>query len=185
MAHSHIFHRIGRSFLRSESGANAVEFAIVLPILLVCFAASVEAARIYWNYQGAVVGVRDAARYIGRVAPYDICDPDTTGGSATNFPSSATVLDGAGTESLNSRAAKLINRNVTSGGQFPSGVSILAVETKYLCIDGDFYNSPAPVARVRAQVQIELPFAGMFALFNQPPATIQSWITDQSRIYGL
>ena len=55
-----------------------VEFAISLPLILVVSYGTIDSMRLFWTYQAAVAGVRDAARYVARVAPDDIC---TSGGS--------------------------------------------------------------------------------------------------------
>ena len=61
-----------------------VEFAILLPILLLVFAVIVEGGRLMWSYQTVVAGVRDATRYVARAAPANIC---STGGSLADIAS--------------------------------------------------------------------------------------------------
>ena len=78
---------IASGFRQSEAGATAVEFAILLPVMMVVFAAIVEGSRIYWNYQSAVSGVRDASRYLARITNADIC-----GGTANTTPVCASSL---------------------------------------------------------------------------------------------
>ena len=56
-------------FLRSNSGAALVEFALLLPLTLVTFALIAEGGRLFWSYQNVITGVRDTARHLGRVAP--------------------------------------------------------------------------------------------------------------------
>ena len=68
------FQHMLASFRSTTSGATVVEFAILMPVMLVCFGTIVEGARIYWNYQSAVSGVRDAARYLARTTDGQICD---------------------------------------------------------------------------------------------------------------
>lgn len=55
---------------RSERGAAAVEFALVLPILLLVVAGAVEYGRAFWYYDGLSKATRDAARYLTMVACY-------------------------------------------------------------------------------------------------------------------
>ncbi len=56
-----------RRLLAGRSGSAAVEFALVLPFMvLLCFA-FVGAGRLFWNYHIAVSAVRDAARYAARL----------------------------------------------------------------------------------------------------------------------
>src|SRR5687767_807230 len=58
---------------RNERGVALVEFAILLPILLLLFAVTIEGTRMMWSYQTAIAGVRDAARYLGRITPSNVC----------------------------------------------------------------------------------------------------------------
>lgn len=58
---------ISRRLLAGREGSAAVEFALVLPFMvLLCFA-FVGAGRLFWNYHIAVASVRDAARYAARL----------------------------------------------------------------------------------------------------------------------
>lgn len=162
---------------RGEGGATAVEFTILLPVMLVTFAAIVEGSRIYWNYQGAVVGVRDAARYLARITNNDVC----SGGTAP--ANSAGIATG------------IITRNLDTDGSgptgFPSGVSLSTttpVSAVVICRDLSSQGIPEdiPIYRVNATVEIQLPFSTLFDLFgNYPNGVMTSTITDQSRIYGI
>ena len=165
-----------RAFGREERGATAVEFAIVLPVMLVIFAVIVEGSRIYWNYQAAVGGVRDAARYLARMVNVDVC---TAGG--TTFPTTSS-----------SEAQGIVERNMKSGvgaqRLFPSGVSLadtdpVTAQLQCVAIAG---LGTVPVVRVNANVEIELPFNLLTSFFvASPNGLLSTTITDQSRIYGL
>lgn len=50
--------------VRSERGAAAVEFALVLPVLLLVVAGAVEFGRAFWFYDALSKATRDATRYI-------------------------------------------------------------------------------------------------------------------------
>ncbi len=50
-------------------GAAAVEFALVLPLLLVLSFGFIEVGRLFWTYHIATASVRDAARYGARLNP--------------------------------------------------------------------------------------------------------------------
>ncbi len=168
-----------RRFSGDQHGATAVEFAILMPIMLVCFGAIVEGARIYWNYQSVVNGVRDATRFIARVSPEDICEGLP---AATLWPGHNIVGDAMAMERLNA--------NIRSGGAenlFPLGVSLSGLQTRLFCIPTPGHALPlTPVAVVRVQVQIELPFGSVFEIFGaRDNAVMTSWITDQARIYGI
>ena len=166
-------HILGR-FRRNQQGATAVEFAILMPIMMVCFGSIVEGARIYWNYQSAVSGVRDAARYLARITEPGICGgPDTT---AVAIPGGA------------ARAEQIIARNVGSGSTnlFPTAVSVSNVSASYTCPDLNLRTDPTPIAQVQATLTVQLPFSAVFEFFgNRRNTQMVSVITDQSRIYGL
>ena len=167
--------QIFRRFRRDRSGATAVEFAILMPIMMVCFGAIVEGARIYWNYQSAVSGVRDAARYLARVT-----DPEICGGAASttaaNLPNGVTV------------ATEIIARNVGSGATnlFPAAVAVDGIQATYTCPDLNLRTDPTPVAQVQATLTVDLPFGAVFEFFGRRDnAQMTSTVIDQSRIYGL
>ena len=167
------WHNLDR-FGRTEQAATAVEFAILMPIMMVCFGAIVEGARIYWNYQSAVSGVRDAARYLARITDTTIC------GAASTTP--VAIPGGA------ARAQQIIARNVGSGSTnlFPNAVTVTDVSARYTCPDLDLRSDPTPIAQVQATLTVQLPFSAVFEFFgNRTNTQMVSVITDQSRIYGL
>lgn len=51
-----------------QRGAAAVEFAIVLSVLMLVLAGTVEIGRALWYYDALAKGTRDAARYLSTVA---------------------------------------------------------------------------------------------------------------------
>ena len=172
-------HRAVRRFVAKDEGATAVEFAIVLPVMLVCFALIVEGSRIYWNYQAAVGGVRDAARYLARVTDNDVC------GAAT--PSlGITASDDARTS---------IDRNLTSGSGTsaicPSAVALSTTTpppATLQCVGTDVTGlaNEVPVVQVNATVVVTLPMSNLLKFFIATPnGAMVSTITDQSRVYGI
>lgn len=170
---------------RDEAGATAVEFVIVMPILLVTFAVIVEGSRIYWNYQAAVTGVRDAARFVARTTNNDVCD---TGGTAFDAAAAASVAEGIIRASLDTDRS-------TTAFDFPSGVALAAtspVTTSRTCepiraVSGGAILDTAAVVRVDATVVIQLPLAPLWDFFlpGAQNGVVTSTITDQSRIYGI
>lgn len=56
-----------RRLLADRGGSVAVEFALVLPFLVLLMFAFVGVGRLFWNYHIAVSAVRDAARYAARL----------------------------------------------------------------------------------------------------------------------
>lgn len=159
---------------RGDSGATAVEFVIVLPVMLLTFAVIVEGARIYWNYQATVAGVRDASRYLARTTNNDIC------GGTANLTRRA-ITGGAGV------AAAIVNRNMGTGSAnlFPTAVSLTGTSADYICVSVTGVGV-VPVAVVDASVSITLPLSPLWGFFQGTPnGTMTSTITDQSRIYGI
>lgn len=53
---------------RRAAGAAAVEFAIVLTVLMLILAGTVEIGRALWYYDALAKGTRDAARYLSMVS---------------------------------------------------------------------------------------------------------------------
>ncbi len=169
-----------KRFGREQRGATAVEFAILMPIMMVCFGAIVEGARIYWNYQGAVSGVRDAARYIARIE-----DPEICAGRPVDIllPEPSIIA--------NDLTEEKIEANLGTGEDnlFPLGVSIVegSVSTRLRCVSTPGHvQDVTPVAVVAVQVRIDLPFGAVFEFFgNRNNTQMVSTISDQARIYGL
>lgn len=163
-----------RRFRRDSAGATVVEFAILMPVMLVCFGAIVEGARIYWNYQSAVSGVRDAARYLARITEPSLCGAPST--TPTAIPNGQ------------ARATSIIARNVGTGSTdlFPAAVTVSNVTATYICPDLDLRDDPTPIAQVQATLTVQLPFGAVMEFFGRRENTqMVSIITDQSRIYGL
>jgi TadE-like protein len=163
--------RIVRSHLRrlaaDESGTQLVEFAFVLPMMLLVFGVIIEGGRMMWSYQTVVAGVRDAARFLARVTPRDICDEDVS--AISDYDD---TLIG-------------IIRNANDGSSvLPSGVLVTGIVTELECFDGEFRSDVAPIATVRADVEVTFPFAGLFTLVGGSRPTLETSVLDQSRVYG-
>lgn len=154
--------------LRNESGAALVEFAIVLPLLLILFASIVEGGRMMWSYQATVAGVRDAARYLARVAPLDIC---SSGVAVSSY--STTLLD--------------IVRDAQGGsGIFPAGITVNAVTPSLTCVTTESLRiTPSPVVQVTAELTVTFPFAAIFSAFGGSDlGTLNTTISDQHKVFG-
>ena len=134
--------------------------------MLLVFAVIVEGGRLMWSYQTVVSGVRDATRYLARVAPRDIC---SAGGSVGSYGSLLTT----------------IVRQANDGGTvLPSGVRVLSVTPSLSCPPGDFRSDEAPIVSVAAVVEITFPFAGLFAFAGGSLGTLSTQVADQSRVFG-
>ena len=155
-----------RQFARDERGASLVEFGVILPFMLLMLVLMIEAGRFLWSYQVALEGVRDAGRYLARVAPVDIC---LNSGSVTSFE--PTLL---GIVSNNSGGASL----------FPQYVTVNSVTATHTCVSGSYRINPTPVATVTASLTIDFPFSGITTMFGDGRTSLTATITDQARIFG-
>jgi Flp pilus assembly protein TadG len=155
-----------KRFTSGEHGAVLVEFAIVLPIMLLFFALTTEAARMMWSYQTVIAGVRDAGRYMARVVPADICD---AGGSVTAL--STTLKD-------------IVEKDIGGASLFPSKVTVNSVTPSFSCVSGTYRVSPAPVGRVTANVTIQFPMGGVLDLFGSALSSVTTDVADNARIFG-
>ncbi len=162
---SHIAQRL-RRFGRDESGAALVELAIVLPITCLVFAVIVEGGRMLWSYQSAIAGVRDAARYVARIAPNDICDGTAAIGSYT-----AAVED-------------IVRNTIDGQALFPTGITIASVTPTLRCVSGSYRIDTVPVVRVSATLNITFPFADLLAFGGHTQSAITTSIADEHRIFG-
>lgn len=151
-----------RRLRRDTSGAALVEFAILLPILLVLFGTVVESARTFWTYQTTIAGVRDAARYLARWAPGDAC----TGGGG---------LDGYEAELLG-----IVRNSLDGASVFPADVSIDSLDASCAAAS----TASASVARVGATMTIQRPFGPIFALAGGGLEATTTTVWAESRVFG-
>lgn len=154
-------------FADAEGGAVLVEFALVFPLMLLFFAIMFESARTYWSYQIAISGVRDATRYVARVAPVDICN--APGGSLAGYTTKATDI---------------VRHDMAGSGMFPSTVTVNSVTPSHICVEGTYRTSPAPVAVVNANLTIQFPMGFIFNWFGSGLGIATTSVEDQSRIIG-
>jgi Flp pilus assembly protein TadG len=156
-----------RRFLRDEDGVAMIEFAVVLPMMLLVFALIIEGSRMMLSYESAINGVRDATRYLARTAPANLC---ISGASVTSY---ATYLQ------------TLVRQGVSANSVFPSNVTIGTVTPSYRCVAGTYRGGGAvPVAQVSAVVTVTFPFSGLFTLVGGALPTLTTVVTDQARVFG-
>lgn len=162
-----------RRLARSERGVALVEFAMVLPLLLLLFAIIVEGGRMMWSYQTAIAGVRDATRYLGRIVSTDVC------------PS---ALPAAGT--YDTQLAGIVRDSIGGTSVLPASVRldpgvVRPVQAVIECEAGGFRMASTPIATVSARIRIDFPFQGIFAFAADGfPPFIVTTVTDQSRVFG-
>ena len=153
-------------FVRDEAGVALVEFAVVLPMMLLVFAVIIEGSRTMLSYQSAINGVRDATRYLARTVNSDVC---TTSASVTSY---ATQL------------RTLVVQGVTAKSVFPPSVTIGAVTPSYRCVIRTYRGGTVAVAQVTAVITVTFPFSGLFSLVGISRPVLVTSVTDQARVYG-
>lgn len=156
-----------RRFAHRDEGAVLAEFGLVLPLMLILFGVTIEAARTFWAYQATIAGVRDATRYVARVETPTICDE--VGADLDDWQ--ATVTD--------------IVRNASDGTLiFPASITVSSVTAALTCATGDYRTGTVPVATVTAVLNITFPFARVFELAGMTLPTASTQVSDQGRIFG-
>jgi len=156
-------------FAKDRSGAALVEFALVLPFLLLVSFVSIDGLRLMWAYQAATAGVHEAVRYLGRVVPGDICE---TGGSLASYEATLQTMVGRDSE----------GRSVFSGD-----AAVTALRTSLTCVTGAaLRQARVPVATVSVDLRLNLPFHGILGRMGGPSAgTVTARIEEQTRVFGL
>lgn len=155
-----------RKVQSDEAGSVLVEFAILMPMLLLVFAVIIEGGRLMWSYQTVIAGVRDASRYLARTTPEDICN---SGGSVAGATSAL---------------EDIVRQSIDGVSLFPSGITVNSVTPTLSCVVGSYRVSPAPIAQVSASLTVTFPFSGLFSFAGQSLGQITTTIRDQSRIFG-
>jgi Flp pilus assembly protein TadG len=156
-------------FWQCEEGAILVEFAITLPLILILAFLSVESMRLFWSYQAVIAGVRDATRYLARVAPADLC---TSGGNVNGYAAQLKAI---------------VESTINGTALFPAGVTVTSLTSAHTCITSlGLRQASVPVATVSANVSITMPFSQVLRMVGAAPAaTITTTVRDQARVYGL
>jgi Flp pilus assembly protein TadG len=158
-------HRLAR-FWRDEAGVAMIEFAVVLPMMLLVFAVIIEGSRMMLSYESAINGVRDATRYLARTAPADVCS------------------SGASVAGYSSYLQTLVRQGVSGNSVFPSNVTVGTVTPSYRCVAGTYRGGSVPVAQVSANITVSFPFSGIFTLVGGSLPTLTTVVTDQARVFG-
>lgn len=155
-----------RKFRQDQSGAVLVEFALILPLLLVIFGVVIEGSRMMKSYQSVTSGVRDATRFLARVAPLDVC---SSGGDLGGF---------------NAELQAIVANSIGGRPLLQDQITVTSVTATVSCTNGNFRVSPSPSVNVTAALDIEFPFAGLFRFFGSPLGTVNTTVTDQQKVFG-
>lgn len=154
------------TFWHAEDGSALVEFGLLLPMLLLTFAISVEGSRTFWAYQTTISGVRDASRFVAKAASSSLCE---TGGTLNN---------------LSSKATEIVAKTVTGDNLFPSSISVASVTPTLSCVSGNYSMGTVPIVTITANLQIDYPFSGVFNWVDVDLGSVTTTVSDSARIYG-
>jgi hypothetical protein len=185
-------------FRRAEDGTALVEFAISLPLILVVSFGTIDSMRLFWTYQATVAGVRDAARYVARVAPADICDVggdidaaladpdfrlvDRDDNQITNLVEFTDFLQAIIRESMKRDPSDDDVALLTQGADVSNVVVAISCESPPVPLR----QAQAPVARVSADMSIAMPGTEVFRLVGGAGfGTLTTRIVEDARVYGI
>jgi hypothetical protein len=158
--------RLPRRLITDDRGAALAEFMLGLVPLIIALALIFEFGRAFWSHQAVIKGVRDATRFLTRVE-----DPSNPAAQAVAQSLLLTSQQGPGGV-----------QRWSSGSADPMEVSITPIANT----DGTF-RGPATIqmVNVAANVELQLPMGGVFALFGGPPLGAVTYsVGDTGRHYG-
>ena len=96
--------------------------------------------RLFWSYQAAIAGVRDATRYLARIAPADIC---TSGGSVSGYAGQLETI---------------VETTISGAALFPAGVTVTSLTPTLTCVTSlGLRQASVPVVTVSANLSIAMP----------------------------
>lgn len=155
-----------RRFARDDEGAIVVEFALVLPLMILFLVVTAEGAKLMWSYQAAIAGVRDATRYASRVGDLTACGEDS--------------LDG-----IEGTLKNMVAEDIDGNALFPSTITVNSVDTTVDCYESTTLRlSDTPHVTVTANMTITFPLASFLSYFNSSFSSITTNVTDKTRIFG-
>lgn len=140
---------------RSQRGAAAIEFAFILPLLLVIFTGMVEFGRAMWHYDALAKSARDAARYLSTVPTANL------GGEAASATSTTRTI-------VTHAAARASVAGLTPA----TDVTITCAPTPCGSV-----VSPADVTTVSVDINYPFVIGGWIPIFGASPADAPSAVT--------
>lgn len=121
-----------------EKGAAAVEFAIVVIVLLLIVAGIVEFGRAFWFYDALTKATRDGARYMSTVAKENM---GTAAGNASNPPyNSTTNFLTVKSVVVNAATAARVSPALGSGN-----VTVICLDSNFVAVTCQNNTAPANV----------------------------------------
>ena len=160
-----------------------LEFALCFPLMLLVLGFVIEGSRIMWSFQSVIAGVRDASRYLGRVAPVDTC--------FSGAPNAALLAQFKA--DYEDDLTSIVTTSLGVSNQLlPGGVS-LKTNTKvlpsYRCeedTNNPYRINPFTVASAQATITITLPFSGLLNIVSGGiVGSFDVDIKDEHRVFGI
>lgn len=145
----------------TQRGAAAIEFAFILPLLLLIFTGMIEFGRAMWHYDALAKGARDAARYLSTVPTTDLDSAASLTNLCTSVPTPAYCI-----------VANAASRAGVAGLTPASDITIACAPTA--C---DSALSPADVTTVTVDINYPFVIGGWIPVFGPSPADAPSVIT--------
>lgn len=148
--------------LKNKRGSSAVEFAMILPLMIIFLAVVIDFGRLMMDYHAASKSVRDASRYLSRVEV--TCD--ATGGAVDNAQDVTIAKNLALSGSINAPAA---GDYLLSYWTDPSTITVTVT-----CIEntGQFEGRYTAITHIPSlTVTATVPFTMLFGViaFSGPP----------------
>ena len=152
---------------RDDRGGAIAEFMLGLVPLVIAFALIFEFGRAFWSHQAVIKGVRDATRYLTRVE--DPRDPD---------------------------AQAMAQRLLLTAQQAPGGVERWSSGEPAMEVFIEYFDNTTGdppfrgpetiwIVNLAANVELQLPLGGVFALFGGEPLGVVTYsVGDSARHYG-
>ena len=150
--------RLGRAFCRNRGGSAAVEFVLVLPVLILLLFGTVDVGRLLADYQIAAQGIRDAARYLARADPAVLGLDCGLGGVDESSAPAVAAMHLAMTGTVDGSASYVLPYWTESSSVAAAGIAIAVA-----CVDntggayGGLYEESTVVSSVRMSATVAFP----------------------------
>lgn len=176
-----------RAFRADQSGAAMVEFGLAALFLPLVIAIVVAGGIIAATHQAASAGVRDAARYVARLAPPDLCEtPGNMATEAAAFLGDAQTIVTERFPTANEQGNFWVLPLAVDPTDSQSAVVSVSFQPDAATEDYNVDGACVTVVEVRVRLTMDLPFGGVFGLLGgERRDTVTTEVFDRSRVYGL
>ncbi|MFM5949600.1 MAG: TadE/TadG family type IV pilus assembly protein [Novosphingobium sp.] len=162
-------------FLQHETGSASVEFALILPLLILLLFMGSEAGHFVWTQHKLTEGVRNGVRYASRLPIDKLCDGPT---SVLADPELSEVVQITRTGRAGDGQA------LATVPGWTAGTVSVTVSCEAFVDTGIYTNLDArgPIVTVRA---MNVPYPSLFKALGQLPGTIRLNATANTAGIGL